>query len=142
MLAAELMKKGFKLVSNGTDNHMMLIDCGRGRGVLLQEALEAAGITVNKNTIPMDPSSPFYPGGVRLGTPFITMRGMKAKEMKKIAEWISRAADEIKQFNLPEDKEKIPEFLTQFRQAVKNNKNLARIKSEIKTLCRKFPVYR
>jgi len=141
ILAAELMKKKFKLVSNGTDNHMMLIDCGRGRGVLLQEALEAAGITVNKNTIPMD-SSPFYPGGVRLGTPFITMRGMKAKEMRKIAEWISRAADEIKQFNLPENKEKIQEFLIKFHQIVKNNKKLAQIKREIKTLCKKFSVYR
>ena len=90
----------------------------------------------------MDPSSPFYPGGVRLGTPFITMRGMKAKEMRKIAEWISRAADEIKQFNLPENKEKIQEFLIKFHQIVKNNKKLAQIKREIKTLCKKFPVYR
>ena len=142
VLAEELMKKDLKLVSNGTDNHMMLIDCGRGRGVLLQDALEAAGITVNKNTIPADPASPFYPSGVRLGTPFITKRGMKAKEMKKIAEWISRAAEEIKQFNLPEDKEKIPEFLAKFRQNIQKNKKLARIKSEIKSLCKKFPVYR
>jgi len=141
-LAAELMKKGFKLVSGGTDNHMMLIDCGRGRGALLQEALEAAGITVNKNTVPLDSSSPFYPSGVRLGTPFITSRGMKEKEMKKIAEWISRAGKEIKQFDLPEDKEKIPEFLKKFRQTIQNNKKLTQIKREIKVLCKKFPVYR
>jgi len=142
VLADELMKKGLKLVSNGTDNHMMLIDCGKGRGALLQDALETVGITVNKNTIPADSSSPFYPSGVRLGTPFITTRGMKEKEMKKIADWISRAADEVKQFNLPEDKEKISEFLTKFRQTIKNNKKFAQIKREIKNLCRKFPVYR
>ncbi len=99
VLAEELMKKGVKLVSNGTDNHMMLIDLtpyGKGMGVFLEKALDLAGITVNKNTIPQDPSSPFYPSGVRLGTPAITTRGMKEKEMELIADWISQVGNLVK----------------------------------------------
>ena len=93
-LAAALMAQGVKLVSDGTENHMMLIDLTRhgvGGGVFLQEALDKAGITVNKNTIPKDPSSPFYPSGVRLGTPAITTRGMKEEEMKQVAQLIDEA---------------------------------------------------
>ena len=93
-LATELMAQGVKLVSDGTENHMMLIDLTRhgvGGGVFLQEALDKAGITVNKNTIPKDPSSPFYPSGVRLGTPAITTRGMKEEEMKQVAQLIDEA---------------------------------------------------
>lgn len=141
-LAKELMKNGVKLVSNGTDNHMMLLDCGNGRGVLLQNALEEAGITVNKNTIPADPSSPFYPSGVRLGTPFITVRGMKEKEMKTIAGWISEVMDEIKNYYLPEDKEERKKALKKFKEEIKKNKKLKRIKEQVKKLCQKFPLYR
>lgn len=141
-LAGELMKRGIKLVSNGTDNHLMLINCGKGRGVLLQDAMGAAGMTVNKNTIPADPSSPFYPSGVRLGTPSITVRSMKEKEMKIIAKWISEVMDEIKQFEFPEDKEKRAEALKKFNTYISKNKKLKRIKNEIKNLCKKFPVYR
>lgn len=142
VLADELMKKGIKLVSNGTENHMMLIDCGKSRGVLLQEALEAAGITVNKNTIPLDPSSPFYPSGVRLGTPFLTVRGMREKEMKMIAGWICEVVDEIKECKVPEDKEERKEYLKKFKIFIKKNKRLKKIKSDIKKLCHKFPLYK
>jgi len=141
-LADELMKKGIKLVSNGTDNHLMLISCGKGRGVFLQEAMEAAGMTVNKNTIPADPSSPFYPSGVRLGTPFITVRGMKEKEMKKIAGWIYDVIEEIKEFDFPENKEELPEYLKKFRSSIKKNKKLKETHNEIKKLCKKFPLYK
>lgn len=142
VLADELMKRGVKLVSNGTENHMMVIDCGSGKGILAQEALEVAGITVNKNTIPFDPSSPFYPSGVRLGTPFLTVRGMKEKEMKLIAEWISRVMDEIKNHDVPDDKEKRKKYLKKAKAAIAKNNSLKKIKKDVKTLCGKFPLYK
>ena len=141
VLAGELMKRGVKLVSNGTDNHMMLIDCGRGRGIFLQDALEKTGITVNKNMIPADSSSPFYPSGVRLGTPFITTRGMKEEEMRQIAAWISQVIEEIKDINFPEDKESRAGVLKKLKGVIDKNKNLAKIKEEVKALCKKFPIY-
>lgn len=141
-LANELIKNGVKLVSNGTDNHMMLIDCGRGRGVLLQNALEEAGITVNKNTIPADPSSPFYPSGVRLGTPFITVRGMKEREMKLLAKWIAEVMADVKEFQFPEGKEERKIALKQFRKYINTSKKLKQIHADVKKLCKKFPLYK
>lgn len=142
-LADDLMKKGVKLVSGGTDNHMILIDLtseGPGRGVFLQEALDAAAITVNKNTIPKDPSTPFYPSGVRLGTPAITTRGMKEKEMDIIAKWISEIVEEIKIYQLPQNKEEIGGYLKKFRQNLAENKKIQDIKQQVLTFCRDFPV--
>jgi len=141
-LAKTLMARSIELVSSGTDNHMILIKCGKGRGVFVQDALDAAGITLNKNTIPKDPSSPFYPSGVRLGTPFVTVRGMKEKEMKKIADWIWRVMEEIKNFEFPSDKRKIKPTLIKFRKFVAGNNNLKKIKGEVKKLCGKFPLYK
>ncbi|MCG3224757.1 MAG: serine hydroxymethyltransferase, partial [Candidatus Heimdallarchaeota archaeon] len=93
-LADELMSLDTKLVTNGTDNHLILIDLRPenliGKGGPIQNALDEAGITVNKNTVPYEPSSPFHPSGLRLGTPAITSRGMKESEMKVIAEGISK----------------------------------------------------
>lgn len=143
VLAEELMKKGLKLVSNGTDNHMMLIDLtpqGPGNGVFLQEALDMGGITVNKNTIPADPSSPFYPSGVRLGTPAITTRGMKEEEMKVIANWIAQIANEIKNYQLPEIKEERGEYLKKFREDMAENEVIKKIKKQVLELCQKFPI--
>lgn len=91
VLADELKKYGFNLTSGGTDNHLILIDLSN-KGIAGREAeerLEKAGIIVNRNTIPGDLRKPFDPSGIRLGTPAITTRGMKEKEMKKIAEWIN-----------------------------------------------------
>jgi glycine hydroxymethyltransferase len=141
-LAGELMKNGIKLVSNGTDNHMMLINCGKGKGMFLQDALGEAGITVNKNTIPADPSSPFYPSGVRLGTPFITVRGMKEREMKLVAKWIAEVADEVKQFEFPEKKEDRAAATKKFRDYINKSKRLKKIRFEVKNLCQKFPLYK
>ena len=144
VLAEELMKSGIKLVSNGTDNHMMLIDLtdgGPGRGVFLQDALDVAGITVNKNTIPRDPSSPFYPSGVRLGTPAITSRGMKEGEMVKIAGWFKETVDEIKKYQLPGDKEARKEYLRNFKEEIKGNEVLQKIRGQVLEFCKKFPVY-
>ncbi len=94
VLADELMALDIKLVTNGTDNHLILIDLRPedliGKGGLIQNALDEAGITLNKNTVPYEPSSPFNPSGLRLGTPAITSRGMKESEMKVIAEGLAK----------------------------------------------------
>ncbi|MDA3821436.1 MAG: serine hydroxymethyltransferase, partial [Bacteroidales bacterium] len=114
-LAGYLMEGGIKLSTNGTDNHLLLIDCGKGRGMYLQEALDESGITLNKNTIPNDPASAFYPSGVRLGTPFVTSRGMGDSEMKKIAGWIIDVLAEIKEFEFVPVKEDRKEYFAKFR---------------------------
>jgi glycine hydroxymethyltransferase len=89
-LAEELLRLGFRLVSGGTDNHLLLVDvASRGlTGKLAEEALDHAGITVNKNKIPFDPRPPLDPSGIRIGTPALTTRGMREGEMRQIAVWI------------------------------------------------------
>ncbi len=92
-LAQELTSLGFNLVTGGTDNHLMVVDLNNKdiSGKQAEKALGLAGITVNKNTVPFDPRSPFDPSGIRLGTPALTTRGMKEDEMKQIAVWINDA---------------------------------------------------
>ncbi len=91
-LAEELKGQGFPIISGGTDNHLMLVDVfaktGTG-GKLAEQALDAAGITVNKNMIPFDPRKPMDPSGIRIGTPALSTRGMKVAEMRQIAKWIT-----------------------------------------------------
>ena len=116
VLAEELMNRGFKLVSGGTDNHLMLVDL-TNKGVTGKDAeamLDEVGITVNKNTIPFDKQKPNIASGIRIGTPAMTTRGMKEEEMKTIAELIDRT---IK----GEDKEKI--------------------KADVLKLTSRFPIY-
>ena len=141
-LANELIKYGFNLVSGGTDNHLMLIDLRNKKvnGAVAAFALEVAGIVLNKNAVPFDSMPPFYPSGIRLGTPAITTRGMKEKEMLKITNWINKAIDEVKDYTLPTDKEARIEFMKKFRGEVAKNKKLLAIAKEIKNLCSKFPV--
>jgi glycine hydroxymethyltransferase len=117
-LSKELIKNNFNLVTGGTDNHLMVIDL-RNKNVSGQEAenlLEKSGITVNKNTVPFDPNPPYSPSGIRLGTPAITTRGMKEKEMKIIANWISEIIEK------------------------KDDKTCLKVKKEISNLCSKFPI--
>ena len=92
-LADSLMEQGLRLVSGGTDNHLLLVDLTKlgVTGQQAETALDKAGITVNKNTIPYDPRGPFDPSGIRLGTPALTCRGMKESEMKDIGLWIAEA---------------------------------------------------
>lgn len=95
MLAQELMSKGFKLVTDGTDNHLMLVDLrtyqdGSITGKDAETWLDLAGITVNKNAIPGDTRSPFITSGIRIGTPAITSRGMGTSEMKQLAVWMDQ----------------------------------------------------
>ncbi len=115
VLADELKARDFNLISGGTDNHLMLVDL-RNKKVLGKEAairLEKANIIVNKNAIPFDPNPPAKPSGIRLGTPAVTTRGMKEKEMKLIAEWID---------------------------CVISGQPLRKIKKEVQVLCRQFPI--
>ncbi len=119
-LSNELTALGYDIVSGGTDNHLMLVDLTNKElsGKKVENALGAAGITVNKNMIPFDTKSPFVTSGVRIGTPAVTTRGMKENEMKNIAAFIDKA--------------------------IKNNENesaLSQIKSEVAELCSKFPLY-
>lgn len=118
-LGEELIKLGWKLITGGTDTHLLLADLTPFNlpGKEAEKALDAAGITVNKNTVPYDTRSPFDPSGIRFGTPAITTRGMKEAEMQKVAKWM----DEIVKNHVDE-------------------KVLRRVKEEVKTLCAKFPV--
>jgi glycine hydroxymethyltransferase len=120
-LAGGLMKRGLTLCSGGTDNHLMLVDLRAGAltGKVAEETLDAAHITVNKNTIPNDPRSPFVTSGVRIGTPAVTTRGMKEAEMDVIADLIVQAL-----------------------QAAGDAGKLGRIASDVHDLCARFPIYR
>lgn len=93
-LAEQMMKRGFKLVTNGTDNHLVLADVKTSfdlDGGEVEEVLDKIGLTLNKNVIPDDPLPPFKPSGIRLGTPAITTRGLKEKDMELVADWMLQA---------------------------------------------------
>jgi glycine hydroxymethyltransferase len=119
-LAAAIGSHGFRLVSGGTDNHLMLVDVfSKGlTGKVAEAALGKAGITVNKNAIPFDQNPPMVASGIRVGTPAITTRGMQEREMDVIGDLIARV------LSAPED-----------------DRTLATVKSEVERLCRRFPLY-
>ncbi len=142
-LAASLLELGFTLVTGGTDNHMLLVDLtpdGIGRGVFMQEALDTVGITVNKNTIPGEPSSAFYPSGIRLGTPAATTRGMREPEMRRLAGWMAQVRDEIRPYALPNEREARNRALREFRTAIAASAGLKSVREDVRALCRRFPV--
>ena len=119
-LAQALMSQGFRLTSGGTDNHLMLVDLRKSEltGKVAQEALDKARITVNKNAVPFDTRSPFVTSGIRLGTPAVTTRGMKEKEMEQIGDFIVRALNHVA-----------------------DEQALQTVGGKVGELCRKFPVY-
>lgn len=117
-----------------------LTDLGYGLGYQAQYALDEAGITVNRNTIPGEPASPFYPSGIRLGTPALTTRGMDEGDMIKIAGWVKRILEEIRGYDLPKEQEARREFLRKYKKQVHKNKNLQDIRVEVKKFAGKFPV--
>ncbi|MBI2036673.1 serine hydroxymethyltransferase [Candidatus Microgenomates bacterium] len=141
-LAEELIGYGFNLVSGGTDNHLILIDLSNKKvnGAIAALALEVAGIVTNKNAVPNDPMPPFYPSGLRIGTPAVTSRGMKEGEMIKVAKWINIVIEEVRGNELPVDKEKRSQFWREFKNRIVRNKKLLAIASEVKTFCSKFPL--
>jgi len=120
VLAETLASEGFRIISGGTDTHLMLVDVF-AKGMLGSEAEKAlgdAGITVNKNAIPFDTNPPLKPSGIRIGTPALTTRGMKEAEMRQVGRWIAEAL---------------------------NNRSdapaLARIRKQVLELCESFPLY-
>jgi glycine hydroxymethyltransferase len=120
VLAEGLKSAGLRLVSGGTDNHLMLVDLRPKKltGKIAEEALGKAGITVNKNMIPWDPEKPMTASGVRIGTPALTSRGMGAREMTLVAALIGRVLD-----------------------APADAQVLAKVRGEVRDLCRQFPMY-
>lgn len=143
-LAKRLQENGMKVVSGGTDNHLLLLDLtsiGKGTGVFVQEALDKAGITVNKNAVPKDTSSMFYPSGIRLGTPALTTRGMKEKEMIQIADMITKIANWSSRYKLPDDKDERNKLLKEFRGVIGTDKTIEELRNEVVELCSKFPLY-
>jgi glycine hydroxymethyltransferase len=118
-LAAALVERGFAIVSGGTETHLMLVDLRAKEltGKVAEKVLDRAGITVNKNTIPDDPQSPFVTSGIRLGTPALTTRGMGVSEMERVAELIDRALSR------------------------QDEDTLARVKGEVEELTSSFPLY-
>ena len=143
-LAGRLTKNGLKIVSNGTDNHMMLVDLtqfGKGKGVFVQYALDEAGITLNKNTIPNEPNNPFYPSGIRLGTPALTTRGMKEPEMERIADLITEVIMEVGDNELPDDRDERNECLRKYKESIKSNGKLKGIRKMVLDICSRFPLY-
>ena len=121
VLGAELIDRGFRLVSGGTDNHLILVDL-RDRGELTgkaaEHALEAAGITVNMNTVPGETRSPFVTSGLRIGTPALTTRGMREAEMRLIGSWIAEILEDAASESLRR-----------------------RVRASVRELCAGFPLY-
>ena len=120
-MADKLLTRDYKLVSGGTDTHVILIDLTNkgGSGKAAEKALEKAGITVNKNMVPFDQRSPFITSGIREGTPAITTRGMAENEMNQIVDKIDQVISDID-----------------------NEITINRVKMEVKSLCESFPLYR
>lgn len=141
-LAKELLKYDFDLVSGGTDNHLILIDL-RNKGVngaIAAIALEVAGIVLNKNGVPGDTNPPFYPAGIRLGTPAITTRGLKEKDMVKVAKWMNDAVEAVRDQKLPDTKEERSAFMKKYRGEVVKNKKLLQISREVKAFVSQYPI--
>lgn len=142
-LAARLIEHGFTLVSGGTDNHLILLDLtsqGPGRGMFLHLALERIGLYANRNMVPGDTSSPYYPSGLRLGTPAATTRGMGTDEMRKIADLIKQISDHILEVKLPDNKEERPAVMKAFRKSLKTDQIYETLAEEVKRLCLPFPL--
>lgn len=120
VMAATLISRGYNIVSGGTDNHLMLVDLiAKGlTGKAADAALGAANITVNKNSVPNDPQSPFVTSGIRVGTPAITTRGFKEAEVEQLANWIADVLDNIDDAATSE-----------------------RVKNQVLDICQRFPVY-
>lgn len=126
-----------------TQNHLILWDLSRygfGLGYQAQIALEFAGIYANRNTVPGEQSSPFYPSGIRLGTPALTSRGMKGEDMVKVAVWIKHVIEEIKGCDLPKEQDKRRQFIHDFKNKIQINMKLHKIRKEVEEFAGKFPV--
>lgn len=139
-LAEVLKSGGLDIVSGGTDKHLVLVDLRnrKSSGWFVAWALEKAGIIANRNTVPGETASPFYPSGLRLGTPALTVRGMKEAEMEKIGKWIMEVIERVGEVTLPEEKEERRKYLDEFLEKIGKDEVLTGIKTEVEGLCQKF----
>jgi len=142
-LAKELKKGDLDLVSGGTDSHLILIDLRPNRllGNTVAEAMEEANIILNRNAVPFDNNSPFYPSGIRLGTPGLTSRGMREKEMVKIGRWLAAIINGLtvtKQELAIHDEEEKKKINRQ--KIIRNTRLIKKVKQAVKRLCHNFPV--
>lgn len=143
-LAEALKMQGVNLVGDGTQNHLMLIDLTNysdGLGTQASYAMDVAGMYANRNTIPDEPCSPFYPSGIRIGTPLVTTRGMKEGEMVKIADWIAQVIEIVKDDRLPFDKKERRAFVSNFKKKAANNEKLLAIREEVIQMASQFPLF-
>ena len=142
-LAEALKGHGFELVSGGTDNHLILIDLRNKKvnGRIAAIALEKANIVLNYNGVPGDQMPPLFSSGIRLGTPAITTRGLKERDMKKVAKWYNDVIEEVKGMELPvDDKEKRSELMKKYRAEIDRSKKLTAIGKEVETYISKYPL--
>lgn len=148
-LSYELSAMNYELIGGGTENHMIWIDL-TNKGVdgwAAAWALEYAGIIANRQTVPNEKKSPYYPSGLRLGTPAVTTRGMKEPQMKQIAKWIDQVVSGVR-YSVSgrykdigsSDKNKDQEVRKRFKMEMIKDKKLLAIAKEVKTLCKKFPI--
>lgn len=141
-LEKELKKLGYELTTGGTDSHLLVVDLRPQQviGNIVSEALEVANIVVNYNTVPHDTNPPMYPSGIRLGTPAITTRGMKEKEMVKIAKCIGEVITEVGHYRLPVAKVERFAFVKKVKVDLWKNKKLLAIGKEVKKMALRFPL--
>jgi len=144
LLAKVLVDGGLKVVGGKSENHLILVSLakvlGPGGGIFAQKALDLVGLTLNKNTIPDEPSSPFYPSGIRLGTPASTTRGMKEKEIKVIGKMILEVIDLIKPYRLPTNKKERKDYIVKFEKEIKTKKEVKELRQQVKKLALRFPI--
>lgn len=141
-LEAEFKKSGINMVSGGSDNHLLLLDLSSNGslGSQLEYAMDVAHMTANKNTIPGEPSSPYYPSGLRLGTPALTTRGFQEKDMVKVADWITRVIRHIEKDVLPKEQSERAAFIKAFKAKAAQDPFLKAIGQEIKAYTKDFPI--
>ena len=143
-LAKTLQKGGLKIVANRTETHLILVDLTRthgvGAGVFAEKALDMVNLTLNKNTIPGEQGSPFYPSGIRLGPPAATTRGMGNKEMKFIGDTILKVLDIILPYQLPSNNKERVAYISKFVSSMKKDPQIKKLQTEVRALALRFPI--
>ena len=145
VLAESLVSRGVELVGGGTETHLMVIDLtkyGPGLGTQVAFALDVAGIYANRNTVPNEQGSPFFPSGIRIGTPLVTTRGMGPKEMEQIADWMTQVIEHTVVKQLPKGPKERRAFLRAFRSEALKDEVLLSIRDEVKAMALQFPLFK
>ena len=142
VLVDMLKAQGLTITTGGTDSHLLVLDLRPQQviGNVVAEALEVAHIVANYNTVPHDTNPPMFPSGVRLGTPILTTRGMKEKEMKQVGMWIAEVVQEVQHYRLHADKAERARFMTKVKAELARNQKLVKIGKAVMALCKQFPM--